>query len=55
MPSPRVCQIGSSKSGEGWHIKCVHIRKDKVPALGKPNPAVNPFPIIRTMRIRIRL
>ncbi|EPJ7084333.1 DEAD/DEAH box helicase [Klebsiella pneumoniae] len=25
-------------------IKCVHIRKDKVPALGKPNPAVNPFP-----------
>ncbi|MFW8062635.1 DEAD/DEAH box helicase, partial [Klebsiella pneumoniae] len=21
-----------------------HIRKDKVPALGKPNPAVNPFP-----------
>ncbi len=36
-------------------IKCVHIRKDKVPALGKPNPAVNPFPIIRTMRIKIRL
>ena len=25
-------------------IKCVHIRKDKAPALGKPNPAVNPFP-----------
>ncbi|MDP1130924.1 DEAD/DEAH box helicase, partial [Klebsiella pneumoniae] len=22
----------------------VHIRKDKVPALGKPNPAVKPFP-----------
>ncbi|EOY2428814.1 ATP-dependent helicase, partial [Escherichia coli] len=27
-----------NKSG----IKCVHIRKDKAPALGKPNPAVNP-------------
>ncbi len=25
-------------------IKCVHVRKEKAPALGKPNPVVNPFP-----------
>lgn len=25
-------------------IKCVHIRKDKAPALGQPNPVVNEYP-----------